>query len=147
MSRHQLAQLNIARMKAPLDSPLMADFVANVDRINALAEQAEGFIWRLKDDSGSATSIRAFGDDVIVNLSVWKDVAALSDYAFKSAHVEILRRRREWFQHMAEASAVLWWIPEGHAPSLIEAKQRLDHLQKFGATPHAFTFKQPFPPA
>lgn len=123
----------------------MADFVANLDRINALAEQSPGFIWRLKDESGDATAIRPFGDDIIVNMSVWTDVAALGNYAFKSAHVEIMRRRNAWFDRMAEAYAVLWWVPEGHLPSLEEARERLDHLRKFGPTPHAFTFKEAFP--
>ena len=144
MSGHHLAQLNIAKTKEPLESPSMADFVNNLDRINALAEQSPGFVWRLKDESGDATAIRAFGDDVIVNMSVWTDVASLSDYAFKTAHVAIMRRRREWFERMAEAYAVLWWVPKNHRPTVDEAKERLVHLQNFGATPHAFTFKEAF---
>ena len=122
----------------------MADFVANLDRINSLAEQSPGFVWRLKDEAGNAVAIRPFGEDFIVNMSVWTDVASLSNYAFKSAHVEIMRRRREWFERMAEASAVLWWVPKGHVPSVTEAKERLEHLRKFGATPRAFTFKEAF---
>ena len=145
MSQYQLAQLNIAKMKEPLESPSMADFVANINHINALAEQSPGFIWRLKDDNGDATAIRPFGDDMIVNMSVWQDVAALSDYAFKSAHVEIMRRRREWFERMVEAYSVLWWVPQGHQPSLVEAKERLAHLQRCGSTPEAFTFKEAVP--
>ena len=144
MLQHQLAQLNIAKMKAPLDSPIMADFVANLDRINALAEQSAGFVWRLKDESGGATAMRPFGEDIIVNMTVWQDVVSLSDYAFKSAHVDIMRRRREWFERMPEASMVLWWVPKEHRPSVQEAKQRLDHLRQHGATPHAFTFKDTF---
>jgi hypothetical protein len=145
MSKYQLVQLNIARMKELLESPSMADFVANLDRINTLAERSAGFVWRLKDDCGSAVAMRPFGDDVIVNMSMWTDVASLSNYAFKSAHVEIMRRRREWFERMAEAFAVLWWVPKGHVPSIAEAKERLEHLRKFGATPHAFTFKEAHP--
>ena len=145
MPQYHLAQLNIAKAKEPLESPLMADFVANLDRINALAEQSPGFVWRLKDESGDATAIRPFGDDVIVNMSVWTDVASLGYYAFMSAHVEIMRRRNEWFNRMAEAYAVLWWVLEGHQPSTDEAKERLNHLRKFGASPHAFTFKEAFP--
>jgi hypothetical protein len=144
MAGYQLAQLNIAKTKEPLESPSMADFVGNLERINALAEQSPGFVWRLKDESGDATAIRAFGDDVIVNMSVWKDVASLSDYAFRTVHVEIMRRRREWFERMAEAYAVLWWVPEEHRPTVHEAKERLAHLKEFGATPHAFTFKDAF---
>ncbi len=145
MSQYQLVQLNIARMKEPLESPSMADFVANLGRINALAEQSAGFVWRLKDESGNAVAMRPFGDDVIVNMSMWTDVASLSNYAFRSAHVEIMRRRREWFERMVEAFAVLWWVPKGHVPSVAEAKERLEHLRTFGATPHAFTFKEAFP--
>lgn len=146
MSRYRLAQLNIATLKAPLDSPLLADFVANLDRINQLAEQSPGFEWRLQDEGGDATALRPFGEEVVVNMSVWRDVQALSDYAFKSAHVEIMRRRREWFERMGEAYAVLWWVPQGHQPSLSEAAERLALLQSQGPSPQAFSFKQAFPP-
>ncbi|RYG05016.1 MAG: DUF3291 domain-containing protein [Chitinophagaceae bacterium] len=145
MTDYQLAQLNLATMREPLDSPLMAEFVNNLDRINTLAEQSDGFIWRLKDESGDATAIRPFGDDMIVNMSVWRDVESLSNYAFKSAHADFMRRRREWFERMPEAYAVLWWIPKGHIPSLDEAKARLEHFKQYGATEHAFAFKKKFP--
>jgi Domain of unknown function (DUF3291) len=146
MSQYRLARLNIARMKEPIDSPVMTDFVGNLDQINALAEQSPGFIWRLKDETGSAIALRPFGEDFIVNMSVWLDVASLSNYAFKSGHVEIMRRRREWFARMTDAYAALWWVPKDHLPSLVEAKERLDHLRKFGASPKAFTFKEAFAP-
>lgn len=145
MSRYRLAQLNIATLKAPLDSPLLVDFVANLARINQLAEQSPGFEWRLQDEAGDATTLRPFGDQVVVNMSVWRDVQALSDYAFKSAHVEIMRRRREWFERMGEAYAVLWWVPQGHRPSLSEAAERLALLQAQGPSAQAFTFKHAFP--
>ena len=145
MPGYQLAQLNIARMKTSLESPSMVDFVGSLDRINTLAERSAGFVWRLKDESGSAVAIRGFGDDYIVNMSVWEDLASLSNYAFRSAHVEIMRRRREWFHPMADAYAVLWWVPAGHHPSVVEAKERLDHLRIHGATQRAFTFKQSYP--
>ncbi len=144
MSRYQLAQLNIATMKESLESPSMADFVANLDRINALAEQSPGFVWRLKDEGGDATMIRPFGDSVIVNMSVWSDLESLSSYAFRSAHVEIMRRRREWFERMAEAYAVLWWVPRGHRPTVAEAAERLAMLREKGASPQAFTFRESF---
>jgi hypothetical protein len=144
MAGYQLAQLNIARMKESLESPSMADFVGNLDKINALAERSAGFVWRLKDESGSAVAIRGFGDEYIVNMSVWEDLASLSNYAFRSDHVEVMRRRREWFHPMAEAYAVLWWVPMGHRPSVMEAKERLDHLRAHGATERAFNFKQPY---
>jgi len=146
MPGFQLAQLNIASMKEPLESPSMADFVANLERINALAEQAPGFVWRLKDESGDATAIRPFGENMLVNMSVWGDVAALHRYVFETAHVEILRRRREWFERLEEAHAVLWWVPAGHRPALQEAAARLAHFRAHGATAHAFSFKAAFPP-
>jgi hypothetical protein len=146
MPGFQLAQLNVASMKEPLGSPSMADFVANLERINALAEQASGFVWRLKDESGDATAIRPFGENMLVNMSVWSDVAALHRYVFETVHVEILRRRREWFERMEEAHAVLWWVPAGHRPTLQEAAARLVHFRAHGATAHAFSFKTACPP-
>ena len=145
-SRYQLAQLNTATMKAPLESPLMAEFVANLERINALAESSTGFVWRLKDESGDATAVRHFGENILVNMSVWEDVESLHAYAFQSAHVELLRKRRGWFDLMTEPYAVLWWIPRGHQPSLGEAAERLEHLRNVGVTSQAFTFRKAFPP-
>jgi hypothetical protein len=146
MRGYQLAQLNIAALREPLAAPSMADFVANLDRINALAEQAPGFVWRLKDDTGNATALRPFGDMMIVNLSVWQDVTSLRRFAFESAHADILRRRREWFERMGVAYAVLWWVPRGHHPTEHEAAERLEHLRTSGATAYAFTFNDAFPP-
>jgi hypothetical protein len=145
MAAYQLAQLNIAQMRTPIDSPEMADFVANLDRINALADNAPGFVWRLQSDDGNATSLRPFGDDTLVNMSVWADVQSLSDYVYKSLHVEIMKRRKEWFDRMEEAYHVLWWVPAGHRPDEAEAMQRLQILRAMGPTERAFTFKQPFP--
>lgn len=144
MSAYHLAQLNIAWMKAPLASPQMADFVANLERINALAEGSPGYIWRLQDEAGDATAIRPFGDEVLVNMSLWRDVQSLSDYVYKSAHTEMLKRRREWFERVEQAHQVLWWVPTGHRPSVDEAAERLAHLRKHGATEHAFTFRHAF---
>jgi hypothetical protein len=139
----QLAQLNVAEMKSPLDSPPMADFVANLERINARAEQSPGFVWRLQDGD-DATSIRPLGEHVLVNLSVWADVAALSNYVYRSAHVEIMRRRREWFERMKSAHMVLWWVPAGHRPTIDEAIVRLEHLRAEGPSPATFTFAQAY---
>lgn len=144
MSAYHLAQLNIALMKAPLESPEMADFVANLERINALAEAAPGYVWRLQDEAGDATAIRPFGDDVLVNMSVWQDVQSLSDYVYKSAHAEMLKRRREWFARVEQMHQVLWWVPAGHRPGVVEAAERLAYLREHGATAQAFTFRQPF---
>lgn len=144
MSAYHLAQLNIAWMKAPLASPQMADFVANLERINALAEGSPGYIWRLQDEAGDATAIRPFGDEVLVNMSLWRDVQSLSDYVYKSAHTEMLKRRREWFERVEQAHQVMWWVPTGHRPSVDEAAERLAHLREHGATEHAFTFRHAF---
>lgn len=140
MSGFQLAQLNVATVRAPLASPIMADFVANLDRINLLAEQSPGFVWRLKDEGGNATAFNPLGDDIIVNMSVWEDVAALNHYVYKSAHVEIMKRRKEWFQRM-DVAFVLWWVARGHLPDMQEALARLAHLKAYGPGPQAFTFR------
>lgn len=145
MSKFELAQLNIAQLKAPLESPLLADFVANLDRINAIAEASEGFRWRLMTDDGNATSLRPFGDDVIVNMSVWRNLEALRSYVYHSAHVEIMKRRREWFARVSEAYVVLWWVAVGHRPSIAEAAGRLETLRRCGPSPAAFTFGTAFP--
>jgi hypothetical protein len=145
MSGHELAQLNIARMRAPLESPEMADFVANLERINALADGSPGFVWRLQTDDGDATAMRPMGEDMLVNMSVWRDLDALTRFVYRSAHAEILRRRKEWFERMPEAFMVLWWVPAGHRPDAVEARLKLDLLRANGPTPDAFTFRHPFP--
>ncbi len=146
MSRYELAQLNIALLKAPLDSPLLADFVANLDRINAHAEDAPGFVWRLQTSEGDATALRPLGDDTLVNMSVWKDVESLRDYVYRSAHVEVMRRRKEWFERISGAYVVLWWVPKGHRPSIQEAIAKLGLLRDTGPSEQAFTFRQAYPP-
>ena len=146
MSAYELAQLNIGIIKGPMDSPLMADFANNLARINALAECSPGFIWRLQTEQGDATAIRAFDDEnLLVNMSVWRDVASLDQYVYRSEHVELMRRRREWFEKMDQAFFVLWWIPKGHIPSIDEAIAKLALLRNQGSTEQAFTFRQRFP--
>lgn len=144
MSNYQLAQLNIATLKAPLDSPELKDFVDNLDRINALAESSPGFVWRLMGDGNDATSLRPLGDNVIVNMSVWRDVGGLLAYVYNSAHTAIMKRRREWFSRMAEMYMVLWWVPAGHVPTVEEAVAKLMHLREHGPTTEAFTFGEAF---
>jgi hypothetical protein len=140
-----LAQLNIARPLAPLDSPRLAEFVAQLDEINAIAGAAPGFVWRLAGDSGNNTDVRA-GEDasLIVNMSVWASAEALFDYVYKSAHTRVMARRREWLERM-EVFQVLWWIPADHRPSVDEAMARLRTLRERGPSPEAFTFKQRYP--
>jgi hypothetical protein len=148
MSAYELAQLNIGIIKGPIDSPVMAEFVANLDRINALAERTPGFVWRLQTEEGNATAIRPYpeNENMAVNMSVWRDVASLNKYVYSSEHVQIMRRRKEWFEKMDQAFLVLWWVPKGHRPSIEEAKARLEQLRAKGPTAEAFTFRQAFPP-
>ena len=147
MSAHELAQLNIGIIKGPMDSPVMADFAGNLERINAVADAAPGFVWRLQTDAGDATAIRPFeNENMLVNMSVWKDLDALRRYVYHSAHVDVMRRRGEWFEPMSEAFLVLWWVPRGHRPSVTEAIARLELLRTKGPTPEAFTFRRSFPP-
>jgi len=147
MAMHELAQLNIGVIRAPMDSPVMAEFANNLDRINALAEASPGFVWRLQTEDGNATAIRPFEDEnLLVNMSAWRDVESLKAYVYGSAHVQFMRRRREWFEFMKEAYLVLWWVPRGHRPAIAEAIAKLELLKAQGPGPEAFTFAQPFPP-
>ena len=146
MSGHELAQLNIGIIRGPMDSPVMAEFAANLERINAVAEATPGFVWRLQTEEGDATAIRPFdNENMLVNMSVWKDIESLRRYVYHSAHVEVMRRRREWFEPMREAFLVLWWVPPGHRPSIAEAIAHLERLRRHGPSPEAFTFRHSFP--
>lgn len=148
----ELAQVNIARLLAPLADPQLADFVAALDPVNALADAAPGFVWRMQIEDGNATAVRAFtwdaGDSagVIVNMSVWRSVAELADFVYSGEHREVLRRRRDWFEQMRQAVSALWWVPAGHRPSTAEAEDRIRHLRAHGPTPYAFTLRQTFAP-
>jgi hypothetical protein len=146
--RYHLAQYNIARLVAELDDPRLAGFVDALDRINQLGDGSPGFVWRHKNDDGNSTATRVYPDDplVVINFTVWESIEALFEYTYHSDHVEVFRRRREWFDEHEGAYLVMWWIPAGHIPSVEEAIERLEHLQAHGPSPHAFTFKQRFPP-
>jgi len=144
-NRYHLAQLNVARMVAPLDDALMDGFVARLDEINKLADESPGFVWRLQSEDGDATSIRAFPDDLmLVNMSVWESVQALRAYVYSSEHKELLRSRGDWFSRMAENHLVMWWLPAGQEPTLEEAKRRLAMLRSDGPSSEAFTFRDHF---
>lgn len=147
MTQHDLAQVNIGVPVAPLDSAQLAGFVAALEPVNALADAAPGFVWRLQTEDGDATAVRVFNDDrLIVNMSVWASMEHLADFVYRNPeHVAVLRRRKEWFEHMAEAHQVLWWVPAGHRPSVAEAEERLTILRQRGPCPDAFTFRSPFP--
>lgn len=147
MPLYHLAQLNIARLLAPVDSPLLADFVARLDEINALADASPGFIWRFQTEDGDAIALRPYDDDqVIINYSVWESPEALRDYVYSGGHAEVMKRRREWFSRMSQPYMVLWWVPAGHRPTMVEAAERLELLRRDGPTRDAFTFRQIFPP-
>jgi hypothetical protein len=143
---YHLAQVNIARMLAPLTDPVMSGFVAELDAINALADNSPGFLWRLQTPEGNATDIRPYEDDLIlVNLSLWSSLADLSAFVYKRRHRQVLQQRQQWFQHFNGPYVVLWWVPTGHIPTVEEAKERLAYLSVHGETPNAFSFKKPFP--
>jgi hypothetical protein len=153
---HVLAQVNIGRLRAPLDSAELADFAAALDPVNAAADNAPGFVWRLQTEDGDATAVRAFEwalppDDggtsagILVNMSVWDSVEALAEYVYSETHRAVLRRRREWFEKMTEAHLALWWIPRGTVPTVADAEARVLHLREHGPTAHAFTLRVPFP--
>ncbi|MAS36615.1 MAG: hypothetical protein CL610_21600 [Anaerolineaceae bacterium] len=142
---YHLAQLNVGYAVAPLDDPVMADFMDNLVRINQLGSETPGFVWQMVNDSGDSTSFRFDNDaDMLINMTVWESIEALYDFAYKSEHVDYFRRRREWFVKMDRPYLVLWWVPAGHQPTLAEAAKRLAHLEAHGPTPYAFTFKQRF---
>jgi uncharacterized protein DUF3291 len=146
MAGYRLAQLNIGRIRAPLESPQLAEFVAGLEPINAIADKSPGFVWRLQTEEGDATSIRAFDDDMLlVNMSVWESLDALSAFVYQADHRAVMLRRREWFERPADAFMVLWWVPADHTPTVDEAKQRLELIRKHGPVPEAFTFTTPFP--
>jgi len=141
-----LAQVNISRLLAPLDSELLRDFVEALDPVNAAGDAAPGFVWRLQTEDGDATAVRIFDDpDIIVNLTMWTDLKSLGDFAFGSGHVEVMRRRRTWFARPTEAMVALWWIPAGTRPTVRDAEERLIALRQNGPTPFAFTMRTPFP--
>ena len=146
MSDFELAQINIGRLIAPLDDPRIAEFVAGLAPMNALAESSEGFIWRLVGEGNDATEV-AYNDDplIIVNMSVWTSPEALRDYAYRTEHVEFFRKRQQWFHKHDQAGYCLWWVPAGHRPSVAEGRDRLEHYRKHGATEHSFWFSQLFP--
>ncbi|MHB1836134.1 MAG: DUF3291 domain-containing protein [Solirubrobacteraceae bacterium] len=137
--------MNIGRARGSMDGPVMAGFKAALEPINALADDAPGFVWRLQTEDGDATAIRPYDDDrMMVNMSVWESIEALRAFVYTSAHTSVMRNRKQWFDTL-ETYLVLWWVPVGHEPTVQEAKERLEHLKRHGPTPHAFTFRASFP--
>jgi hypothetical protein len=145
MAGLHLAQINIGRMRAPLDDPAMAGFMTRLDDINALAERSGGFVWRLQGAEGNNTYLRPYEDErIIINMSVWETVEQLRAFTYHTAHAELLKQRRDWFETFDRAFLALWWIPAGHIPSVDEAKARLESIEQNGPTPFAFTFTNAF---
>jgi heme-degrading monooxygenase HmoA len=146
MAEYHLAQINIARMLAPIDDPIMAEFVAQLAPVNALADSSPGFVWRLQTESGDATSLKVYDDDmIIINMTVWESVESLREFVYKNAHHAVLRERKRWFEKFDGSYYALWWLPAGHIPGTQEAKERLDHLREHGETEYAFSFQHIFP--
>ena len=147
MNQCHLAQINIARAQATMDSQLMKGFVDRLEEINALADCSPGFVWRLQSEDGDATSIRAFDDPMmIINISVWENIESLRHFVYKSLHVELIRDRDAWFEKFVEMHMALWWIPAGHIPSIEEGKEKLELLRTSGPGKAAFTFARSFAP-
>ena len=139
-----LAEVNIAKRLAPMDDPIMQDFVNNVDKMNAIADAAEGFIWRMKDEDKELGAKIFQDDELLINMSVWKDLESLFNYTYKSRHIEVFKRKKEWFSKMKMMHMAFWYVPEGYEPTFQDAKDRLDYLNMYGDTPYAFSFKSKF---
>lgn len=147
MTRVHIAQVNIGRVRAPLDHEVMQEFVARLGEINALADAAPGFVWRLKSEEGPSSYLQPYEDErLLLNMSVWESVDALKHYVYKTAHAEVLRNRQQWFEKFEGVFQALWWVPAGHVPSIDEAKKRLAHLEAHGPSQFAFTFRTLMPP-
>ncbi len=146
----KLAQVNIAKLKDAIDSPLLADFAAQIEHVNTQGESAPGFLWRLKDETGDATALSAaspFGPQYLINLTVWKDVQSLKEFAYKqSDHRDAFAQRSKWFEKMPTAHFAMWWLRDDETPTVIDAKRRLEHLTEHGETDYAFLFKRTVTP-
>jgi hypothetical protein len=147
VTRFHLAQVNIGRIRAPLEDPAMEGFRSQLDPVNRLADASPGFVWRLQTEEGNAMAIRPFDDErMAINMSVWESLETLQQFVYRSAHVGPLRDRKQWFEPIQDPILALWWIPAGHIPTIAEAKDRLQHLKENGPSAFAFTFRTPFPP-
>ncbi len=144
--KYHIAEINIARMKGvDINDPIMKEFVENLDAVNQVAESSEGFVWRLKDDNNNATSLNPYDDEqVIINVSVWQSIETLENFMYKTFHSEFLKRRKEWFVAYGTAHTAMWWVPAEHTPTLQEAVDKLDYLQKNGASADSFDFRNKF---
>jgi hypothetical protein len=146
MTEYQIAEINVARMKGiNINDPITKEFVDNLDKVNALAESSQGFVWRLKDESNNATNLNPYNDEqVIINISVWQSIETLEDFIYKTFHTEFLKRRKEWFQSYGKAYTAMWWIPQGQFPPIQEAIEKLDYYQKNGPSELVFDFRNKY---
>ncbi len=147
MSHYFIAEINIAKMKGvDINDPIMKEFVENLDALNQIAEKSEGFVWRLKDENNNATSLNPYNDEtIIINVSVWKSIETLENFMYRTFHSDFLKRRKEWFLTYGSAHTAMWWIPEGHIPTMQEAVDKLSFLQTNGPSPNSFDFRHKFP--
>jgi hypothetical protein len=147
MNSYHIAEINIARMKGVnINDPIMKEFVDNLEKVNAIAESSEGFIWQLKDDNNNATEMNPYDDEqVIINVSVWESIESLESYIYKSMHSDFLKRRREWFHSFGKVYTAMWWVAVGEVPTLQDAVDKLEHLQVYGASEKVFDFRNKFP--
>lgn len=147
VSLWHIAQINVGRLVAPIDDPRIQPFVDRLDAVNAVADAAPGFVWRLQDDTGNATSILVTDDPFfLINMSVWTDIESFTDFVYGDAHKPLLSQRLDWFERPRGPILAMWWVPAGHIPTPDEGIARLDHLKAHGPGPHAFTLAKPFPP-
>lgn len=146
----ELAQVNLALGREPLDSLALRPFMLLLDEINAIADEAPGFLWRMQTEDGNATAVTGFPADgepgrLVINMSVWTSFEALASYVYGGPHLEVMRRRREWFERMPASYMALWWVPAGHRPSVDDAEERVAVLRAEGVSPYAFSFREHFP--
>ncbi len=144
MNKYHLAQVNIAKRLAPMDDPIMQDFVNNIERINAIADSSQGFVWRLKDEDKDEANAVFQDDSLLINMSVWENQESLFSYTYQSNHIEVFKRKKEWFSKVKMSHMAFWYVPIDYIPTFKDAKKRLDYLNAHGETPFAFTFKSKF---
>ncbi len=139
-----LAQINIGRLIASIDDPRIKGFVDQLEPLNKLADESPGFVWRLQSGSGNATDLLYNEADptIMLNMSVWESLEALKAYVYKSSHLGVFKDRQKWFEKMDLPHYCLWWVAVGHVPTILEGRERLEHYQAHGATPHAFWFSE-----
>ncbi|NNC49358.1 MAG: DUF3291 domain-containing protein [Flaviramulus sp.] len=144
MGNYNLAQVNIAKRLAPMDDPIMRDFVNNLDKINTIADVSDGFVWRMKDEDKEEGALVFKDDTLLINISVWENLESLFNFTYNSGHIEVLKRKKEWFGKMKMMHMAFWYVENDVQPTFQDAKNRIDYLNAHGSTPYAFTFKKQF---